>query len=82
MQRQTDSKFTIEQNYIGIVIIVAVIISRIFIFPRILTELNIVFISDAVLLIGMGWFLGRIKLISAKIEEKAFSVFGPADTLG
>ncbi|WP_319410155.1 hypothetical protein [uncultured Desulfosarcina sp.] len=81
-QRETDNKFTLERNFTGIVIIVAVIISRIFIFPGILTELNVVFISDAVLLIGTGWFLGRIKLISAKIEEKAFSGFGPVDTLG
>ena len=73
--RETDTKFTFERNFSGILIIVTVLILRIFLFPRILTELSIVFISDALLLFVMGWFQGRIKLLSDKIEEKAFSRF-------
>ena len=76
--RETDAKFTVERNFSGILIIVMVIILRIFLFPRILTELNLVFISDALLLLVTGWFQGRIKLLSDKIEEKAFSSFEKA----
>jgi len=72
---ETDSKFTIEWNITGIVIVVVVIISRVLLFPKILTELNVVYVSDAILLIVMGWFLGRVKLLSDKIEEMAFPGF-------
>ncbi len=74
-QREEDNKLTFERNRIGILILVAIIILRILIFPRILTEFNVVFISDAILLIVTGWFMGRIKLLSDKIEDKAFSDF-------
>ncbi|MCP4764514.1 MAG: hypothetical protein GY870_22250 [archaeon] len=74
-QRETDNKFTVEWKITGIIIIVTVIILRIVIFPKFLTQLHVVFISDSLLLIIMGWFLGRIKLLSDKIEEQAFSDF-------
>jgi len=70
-----DGKLTINRNFVGLSIIVIVIILRVFLFPRILTELNVVFVSDALFLILIGWFFGRISLLSDKIEEKAFSEF-------
>jgi hypothetical protein len=70
-----EGKFTIDRSIIGLSIIIIVIILRAILFPRILTELNVVFISDALFLMLIGWFLGRISLMSDKIEEKAFSKF-------
>ncbi len=72
---EIENKFTIERNITGILIIVTVIIIRAFLFPRILTEFNVICLSDALLLIVMGWFLGRINLLSRKIEEQAFTGF-------
>lgn len=72
---ETENKFIVERSIAGLLIMLAVILFRVFLFPRILTEFNVIYISDALLLIVMGWFLGRVKLISAKIEEKAFSGF-------
>ncbi len=74
-QREEDNKFTIKWNVTGIFFLVSIISLRIFLFPKILTQLNVVFISDALLLILTGWFMGRSKLLSDKIEEKAFSSF-------
>ncbi|MBN1883797.1 MAG: hypothetical protein JW885_16665 [Deltaproteobacteria bacterium] len=74
-QSEEDSKLTVEWNIAGILIIITVIILRAVVFPRILTQLNVVYVSDAILLIIMGWFLGRIRLLSDKIEEMAFTGF-------
>jgi membrane protein CcdC involved in cytochrome C biogenesis len=73
--RETDNKFTAERNIAGFVVIVAILILRLFIFPKILAKLNVVFISDALFLMVVGWFLGRISLLSNKIEEMAFTEF-------
>jgi len=72
MRRETDNVVTVERNILGITIVVAVIVARIVLFPRILTELNVIYVSDAVLLIVMGWLLVRIRILSDKIEEMAF----------
>ncbi len=72
---EMDNKFTIERSFIGIVIIAAVIVLRLLLFPKILTEFNVIFISDALLLLVMGWFIGRIRLLSGIIEEQAFLGF-------
>lgn len=74
-QTEIDNKFSVERNFAGILIIAVVIILRVTLFPRILEEFNVIFISDAILLIIMGWFLGRIKLLSEQIEEEVFSKF-------
>jgi hypothetical protein len=74
-QKETDGRFTVERNLTGFLIIIIVLLLRIFLFPRILTKLNVVFVSDAVFLIVSGWFLGRINMMSDKIEEKVFSIF-------
>lgn len=73
--KKEDNKYTIEWSVIGIVLVIAVILTRAIVFPRILTELNVIYVSDAILLIVIGWLLGRIQLLSAKIEEVAFSDF-------
>ena len=74
-QTETDNRFTVKWNITGILILIAVIALRTLVFPRILTELNVVYVSDAILLIVMGWFIGRIRLLSSKIEDVAFSDF-------
>lgn len=73
--READNKFTAERNIAGFFVIVAIVLLRLFIFPKILAELNVVFISDALFLIVVGWFLGRVSLLSNKIEEMAFTEF-------
>jgi len=70
-----DDRYTVEWSVLGIVLVIVVILVRAIVFPRILTELNVIYVSDAILLIVMGWFLGRIQLLSNKIEEIAFSSF-------
>jgi hypothetical protein len=74
-RREADNVITIERNILGISIVVAIIVARIVLFPRILTEMHVVYVSDAVLLIVMGWLLGRIQMLSDKIEEMAFMHF-------
>jgi hypothetical protein len=68
-----EGQWTVDRSIIGLSIIIIVMVLRVFLFPRILAELNVVFVSDALFLILIGWFLGRISLLSDKIEEKAFS---------
>lgn len=70
-----DGKLSVDRNIIGLAIIVCVILLRIFVFPKILTELNIAYVSDAILLMLIGWLFGRMSLLSAKIEENAFNGF-------
>jgi hypothetical protein len=70
-----DGKLSVDRNIIGLLIIVCVILLRIFVFPKILTEFNVAYVSDAVLLILIGWLFGRMSLLSDKIEENAFTGF-------
>lgn len=72
-RKEGDNKFIVESNLTGIFIIVVVIALRKMVFPDILREMNVIFVSDGLLIIAMGWFLARIKLISEKIEEMVFS---------
>ena len=73
--REVDGKLTVERNNLGILIIITIIILRIFLFSKLLAELNVIFVSDALLLISIGWFIGRINMLSDAIEDKAFSSF-------
>lgn len=73
--KEEEDRYTVEWSVIGIVLVIVVIVVRAVVFPRILTELNVIYVSDAILLILMGWLLGRIQLLSEKIEEMAFSRF-------
>jgi len=59
-QSEIDNKFTVERIILGVLIIVFVITLRVVVFPKILMQLNVIYISDAILLIVMDWFLGRI----------------------
>ena len=72
-KRETDNTITSERNIAGILVVVSVLFLRTFIFPKILVEFNVVFISDALLLILVGWNLGRVHLLSNKIEEMAYT---------
>lgn len=69
----THNTITSERNIAGILVVVSVLFLRTFIFPKILVEFNVVFISDALLLILVGWNLGRVHLLSNKIEEMAYT---------
>ena len=74
-QNETDSRFTVKWNAAGVLTIILVVLLRIGLFPEVLTQLNVVYVSDAILLIVMGWFIGRIRLLTRKIEDVAFSDF-------
>ena len=67
-----DNKFTVQYNLLSLMVILVVIVLRIYVFPKVLSQFNVIFISDAVLIIMMGWFLGRIKLLSEQIESEVF----------
>ena len=73
--KEEDDRYTVEWSVIGIVLVIGVILTRAIVFPRILAELHVIYVSDAILLIVIGWLLGRIQLLSATIEEMAFSNF-------
>lgn len=66
---------TLRHNISSVAIILAVILLRIFVFPLILHKLHLVYISDAILLTAVGWFWGRSKVVSDKIENKAFDCY-------
>jgi len=72
---ENDNKVIIERSIIGLVFFTLVVLLRALLLPRILNHLHIVFISDALFLTAMGWFSGRIQLISWLVEEHAFSGF-------
>ena len=72
---ESDNKVTIGYNFLSILATCVVVLLRLVIFPKLLSQFNVVFISDAVLLIAMGWFIGRIKLLSDKTEEAVFTNF-------
>jgi len=74
-QNETDSSFTVKWNATGVLTIILVVLLRIGLFPEVLTQLNVVYVSDALLLIVMGWFIGRMRLLTRKIEDVAFSDF-------
>jgi len=72
-RRVIDNKLTVKYNLSSILIILMVIVLRIYAFPKVLSQFNVIFISDAVLLIVMGWFFGRVKLLSDQIEGEVFA---------
>ena len=78
---ETDYKYTFERNIAGFFIIIMVVLLRLILFPRVLTELNVVYVSDAMFLILAGWFLGRINLLSDKIEAVVFQNLWKKGTL-
>ena len=71
-RRYSDNKLTVKYNISSILIIIMVIVLRRFVFPKVLSQFNVIYISDAVLLIVMGWFLGRIQILSKQIENEVF----------
>ncbi len=73
--REVDGKYTVKRNNLGTLTIITIIFLRIFLFSKILTEFNVIFISDALLLVSIGWFIGRVNMLSDAIEDKAFSSF-------
>ena len=72
---EKEGRIVAKKNFFGMLALVAVIAARKALFPIILSEMEVVFISDALLLFLMGWFAGRRRLLSLNVEEKAFSVF-------
>ncbi len=72
---EKERKFTAERNYAGVLMVFIIILSRVMVFPKILTEMNVIYSSDALLLIVSGWFIGRMNLLSNNIEENVFSCF-------
>ncbi len=72
---ETEKKVIIKNNFAGIVVLVGFIFLRVLFLPQILTELSVVLVSDALLLVIMGWYSGRIRLAFRQIESKVFSSF-------
>jgi hypothetical protein len=73
--REQDNRFAVKWNVVDLLVIIAVIVLRLFFFPRILAEFNVPHISDAMLLILVGWFMGRITTLSDKVEEGVFLAY-------
>ncbi len=72
---ERNRRFVVERNIAGWLVIVAVILARFFVVPEILTQFQVVPTSDAVFLILMGWYFGRIRQLSAQIEEHVFTSY-------
>ena len=71
---EKEEKIIAKRSFLGMFILIAVISARKALFPKILAEMEVVYISDALLLFLMGWFAVRRRLLSHSVEEKAFSV--------
>jgi hypothetical protein len=61
-----------RMSIFGFILIIFIVILRIFILPDVFLQLSIIHITDAVLLISMGIFAGRIHFIGGQIEELTF----------
>jgi len=70
-----DQKIMREMGLIGILFLVALILFRTALLPKILMALNLVYVSDAFLLIAMGIFWEKAHSITKQIEEIVFSSF-------
>ena len=70
-----DQKMVKKMNFFGILLLIVIIVVRNLLLPKFLRALNLVYISDALLLIAIGIFFGRIHTISKHIEEIVFSNF-------
>jgi dolichyl-phosphate-mannose--protein O-mannosyl transferase len=68
-------KIVRENTVVGIVIIIAAVAVRVFLLPRILGGFHVIYLSDALFLIIMGWSFGRARMLSGRIDEEAFNSF-------
>jgi len=59
-------------DFIGIILILVLISIRLELFPFILTSTNTVYITDAILIITIGIFLGRVNIIWKEIKKIFF----------
>ena len=72
---EKEGRIISNRNLFGLLLLIAVISLRKVVFPKILSEMEVVFISDALLLFLLGWLAGRRRLLSGSVEEKVFSLF-------
>jgi hypothetical protein len=72
---EKDKKIVRENTVVGIVIIIAAVAVRVFLLPRILGGFHVIYLSDALFLIIMGWSFGRARMLSGRIDEEAFNSF-------
>jgi cobalamin biosynthesis protein CobD/CbiB len=72
---ESKRKIEVQRSLAGWILILGVVLARIFVLPQLLTELHVALVSDAIMLFLMGWFFGRIRQLSAHIEEHAFARF-------
>jgi len=61
-----------KMDFIGIILIITLILIRKIIFPLILKGINIIYVTDAILLITTGIFLGRVIFMWKKIKKIFF----------
>lgn len=72
---EKDKKIVRENTVVGIIIIIAAVAVRVFLLPRILGGFHVIYLSDALFLIIMGWSFGRARMLSGRIDEEAFNSF-------
>lgn len=69
---ENEQEIVKRKSIFGFILIIFLIILRIFILPEIFFELNIIHITDAILLITIGIFAGRVHFTGRQIEDMTF----------
>jgi hypothetical protein len=62
-------------NIQGLILLITLIAARYLLIPKLIGTLNIDFISDAILLVAMGIFLGRIFHFKRTIDNYMYEYF-------
>jgi hypothetical protein len=66
-------KFVKKKSIFGFILIVLLVILRLFVLPEVFAEYNIIFITDAILLLTVGIFAGRVHFTGRQIEYMTFN---------
>jgi hypothetical protein len=66
-------KFVKKKSIFGFILIVSLVILRLFVLPEVFAEYNIIFITDAILLLTVGIFAGRVHFTGRQIEYMTFN---------
>ncbi len=70
-----DRKITRGWDIAGIIILIWITGMRYFFLPDFLKEIHVIFISDAIMLIFIGIYLGRLIHMRSTVNEIVFSLF-------
>ncbi len=72
---ETGQKIMRRMGFFGFLLILTLILARKLVFPEMFREFSVIYITDAILLISLGVFSGRIHILSKQIEEITFRTF-------